>query len=285
MITLREQAHIYLKNGWNIFPLGSMSKRPNFKCLVDTGFWELNEKREKVAKWEQFQTQRVTKDLIDKWWTIDPNANIGLICGKISGVTVIDIDIKNIPENELISAEKIRWKICDATLTSITGTGGLHLFCKYAPGVPNSKKRVHPQIDIKSDGGYVLLPPSIHDETGVAYEFDLLTPFNSSNLEALAVFPETLKDKIIERNNGKMTRDDWVQVFSEVRESIDGRNNIGTQVLGKLIWAVFLEFEKDERFIPYLWDFMQWWNEKSCKPPLKEPELKLMFKSIINRAL
>lgn len=285
MITLREQAHIYLENGWNIFPLGSMSKRPNFKCLVDTGFWELNEKREKVAKWEQFQTQKVTKDLIDKWWTIDPNANIGLICGKISGVTVIDIDIKNIPENELVPAEKIRWKICDATLTSITGTGGLHLFCKYAPGVPNSKKRVHPQIDIKNDGGYVLLPPSIHDETGLAYEFDVLTPFNSGNLEALAVFPQTLKDKIIERNNGKMTRDDWTQIFSEVRESIDGRNNIGTQVLGKLIWAVFLEFEKDERFIPYLWDFMQWWNERSCKPPLKKPELKSMFKSIINRAL
>ena len=283
----REWAHKYVDAGWNIFPLGAKSKRPHFDALIKTGFWEdvgEDGNPDIKSRWESFQTERVTHELVDKWWSIDPDANIALVCGEISGVTVIDIDVKNIPKNELIPAEDIRWKICDMTLTSYTGSGGIHLFCNYSPGLKNSKKRVHPQVDIKNDAGYVVLPPSIHDTTGKMYFFDDLISFNEDSLSNLAEFPEALKKMVTDKQDGKMTRKDWAWALKGVREGTDGRNNIGTQVVGKCLRTLFNEFEQDRVFVPFIWDFLSWWNEKNS-PPMKKHELESLFKSIIKRGL
>lgn len=93
---------------------------------------------------------------------------VGLATGERSGVVVIDLDRKNgIDGLESLSA------LGDVpeTLTARTGSGGLHLYFRH-PGIPvkNSAGVLGPGIDVRGDGGYVVLPPSPH-RSGGRYEW------------------------------------------------------------------------------------------------------------------
>ena len=65
------------------------------------------------------------------------------------------------------------------TLRSATGGGGRHLFYQHPPGLAiPSMRGLLPGIDIKSDGGYVILPEGRH-KSGVPYRWinlDVLSP-------------------------------------------------------------------------------------------------------------
>ena len=281
---MQDWAQAYLNVGWNIFPLLPKSKFPHGKLLWDTGFKEKDEKTGVLkASWTPLRKTRVTTELMEEWWRRDPDANIGLICGEISGVTVIDIDTKK-DYKDWKDPEEVKWTICEPTLTGKTGGGGLHLFCKWESGIKNSQKRVHKQVDIKNDGGYIVLPPSVHDKTGNSYAFDPMFPFNEHNVETMAAFPIPLKQKLLERQDEGMTKLDWKYLLEGVQEKIDGRNNAAAQLIGKCLNALYIEFDADPMFVPFLWDYIKHWNTKNT-PPLNERELRHTFESIVKRVL
>lgn len=109
------------------------------------------------------------RQTIERWWSENPFANIGLPTGASSGVVVVDIDHRH---DVLASLEVLEKKIgtLPATLTSRTGAG-LHYFYKY-PGVTvrSGVAVLGPGIDIRADGGYVVVPPSLH-ANGKRYEW------------------------------------------------------------------------------------------------------------------
>jgi predicted P-loop ATPase len=77
---------------------------------------------------------------------------------------VIDLDRKN----GIDGLESLRMLgEVPETLTAETGSGGLHLYFKH-PGLPikNSAGVLGPGIDVRGDGGYVVLPPSPHRSGG-----------------------------------------------------------------------------------------------------------------------
>jgi len=89
------------------------------------------------------------------------NKNIGLICGKTSGVTVLDIDIKD--------EEKVReiQKLLPPLLCGKKSARGINYFFQY-----NGKESFKiGEIDILSDGRQTVLPPSIHPDTNKPYEW------------------------------------------------------------------------------------------------------------------
>lgn len=45
-----------------------------------------------LVKWKPYQTTRATPGEIREWWTQFPNALIGVICGKVSGIIAFDTD-------------------------------------------------------------------------------------------------------------------------------------------------------------------------------------------------
>jgi hypothetical protein len=93
---------------------------------------------------------------------------IGVDCGK-SGLVVVDID--DLDAVPALAAE-IGWDAtADETLISRTGRGGLHIF--YRAGsteVRNSASKVVTGVDIRGSGGFVVIPPSAH-ENGARYEW------------------------------------------------------------------------------------------------------------------
>ena len=96
------------------------------------------------------------------------SANIGIATGRETGLLVIDVDPRN---GGLESIKELQGKF--GKLPSgprvQTGGGGWHVYLRHPPG-PVRKTSGMPGIDIKSDGGFVVAPPSAH-VTGGAYRW------------------------------------------------------------------------------------------------------------------
>ena len=117
------------------------------------------------------------KDLraIKHWWTKWPQANIGIATGsKSGGIIVIDIDVddnKGIYGDESLRRWEAEHGELPETWRAITGRGGYHYYYRSDNEVKNATG-VYPGIDIRGEGGYVVAPPSIH-QNGNYYQWEL----------------------------------------------------------------------------------------------------------------
>ena len=103
-----------------------------------------------------------TKDLaqITAWWRENPNYNVAVATGPVSKVFVLDVDGLD-AEASLRKLEEQHGALPE-TMESITPRGR-HIFFRCENGaVRNSAGAIAPGLDIRGDGGYVVLPPSIH---------------------------------------------------------------------------------------------------------------------------
>jgi Bifunctional DNA primase/polymerase, N-terminal len=132
-----------------------------------------------LVDWKPFQAEAPHTDQIDEWWTRWPDANVGVVTGKVSDLVVLDADG---PEG----LESLKALDTPAT-TWLSETGrGRHQWFKH-PGVTiGNRASVRPHLDVRGDGGYVVAPPSLH-ASGRRYEW--LTP---PDRMALAPLPDTV---------------------------------------------------------------------------------------------
>ncbi|MFH0958157.1 MAG: bifunctional DNA primase/polymerase [Pseudomonadota bacterium] len=106
-------------------------------------------------QWQQFQKEKPPESVVRKWWGEQYKfANIAIITGKVSGLTVLDVDTQT-------GKALLEEQLPDSFLTPIVDTpgGGEHLYCQYEEGVTNAV-RFMDGCDIRSEGGYVIAPPS-----------------------------------------------------------------------------------------------------------------------------
>ena len=123
-----------------------------------------------LVQWRPYQERLATEDEIRDWWTKWPDANIGLIAGEVSRIIVIDIDSGRVEDVD----ETARAILKEASTDMIvrTGGGGVHLFYKYPTSGLKVRNRVDAMsgVDIRGDGGYVVVPPSVH-QSGKRYKW------------------------------------------------------------------------------------------------------------------
>jgi bifunctional DNA primase/polymerase-like protein len=100
---------------------------------------------------------------IHKMYERRPNANLAIDCGR-SGIAVVDWDKKNDPDGVALKALADVVGHDDLYNTRITNTpsGGMHFPFLLPEGlaVPSGNNRLGKGLDVKSDGGYVLVSPS-----------------------------------------------------------------------------------------------------------------------------
>ncbi len=107
------------------------------------------------------------------WWQRWPLANVAAPTGTASGCIALDIDPRHRGDESLGRAEA-EFGALPATRTSKTGGGGRHIFMAH-PGphvrIPNKQpvRADLPGLDVRGDGGYVLLPPSGHVRGGYSW--------------------------------------------------------------------------------------------------------------------
>jgi hypothetical protein len=96
--------------------------------------------------------QNITLETMKKY--INNGPSVGLLTGKINGITVIDYDDKNKfnEDNEKFNFFKNGYHIVETN-------NGYHLYCKYDENIPTTTNN-ELNIDIRNDGGFVIAPPT-----------------------------------------------------------------------------------------------------------------------------
>jgi hypothetical protein len=210
-----------------------------------------------LVAWTEFQKRRATENDLQKWSHLNPTG-IGLITGSISGVMALDIDIPNFDLNSL-----------DLPITPISKTGkGYHVLFEYPKDrTINNSAGFLPNMDIRGEGGYIVIPPSIH-ENGNQYEW-----ITSLDDVPLAAPPQWLLDAIEKGQGQKLGLDDSVECGV-----VKGhRNDAAARYIGGI-----LAMTPTQKWESDAWPKMQAWNQKNS-PPLSERELRGVFDSISHR--
>ena len=99
--------------------------------------------------------------VIEQWWRQWPDANVGIVTGKASGVIVLDIDGED-GEESLLNLESDFGSLPE-TWEQLTGGGGRHLvFIRPAIEKVSNRVGIAPGVDIRGDDGYIVAEPSNH---------------------------------------------------------------------------------------------------------------------------
>lgn len=113
-------------------------------------------KRPYIKGWGKEATQ--DRKQIQRWWKEFPKALVGVPTGKRSGIFAIDLD-----EYEGLKGHELLQFLPDMpkTLWNITQRG-VHLLFKFNEKFPvaNSTGVLHAGIDVRGEGGYIIVPPS-----------------------------------------------------------------------------------------------------------------------------
>ena len=142
--------------------------------------------------------------VIGGWWRRWPDANVAVATGTRSGVWVLDVDPAHGGEESLTSLEAEHGNL-EPTWCVETGGGGFHLWFRLdGAAISTSAGRFGAGLDVRGDGGYVVVPPSRH-RTGRAYGWaDAWNP----NLVDLAPAPPWLLGLVQEPRPAKMVPPD-----------------------------------------------------------------------------
>jgi len=237
-MTNKEHALSYLEIGFSIFP--TRGKKP-------------------LIAWERYQSEKPTEQQIIEWWDKWLDADIATVTGVISGIVVVDIDGGEVPQ-------------LPPTAVSETSSGHYQYFFKH-PGfsVQNSVKVIAPNIDVRADGGFVVLPPSRHFNKETKKQDFTYTWKISLEEGSFADLPQWVLDKV----KSKKPLEDIIKGVTE-----GSRNNDAASLIGS-----FLAKYPQEQWESMCWPMVASWNQTKNKPPLSEVELRAIFNSISLREI
>jgi len=236
-----EIALSYLARGWNVIPVGN-NKIPSIP-------------------WKKYQQEMSTEEDIRAWFA-NPDLQIGIVTGRVSNLTVIDVEKEGDPEP---------FNIWD-TYSIKTGGGGFHFYFSYEPDIANAV-RVLPNVDVRSEGGYVVAAGS----TSTKGDYEVIEELEVQRMpiklhgifvkkpEVLAPPTETTQptgSMPTYEGSGEGSRNDALTRYTGA-------------VLAKMHPSLWLSIA-----LPIILEA----NKKNT-PPLPEFEVKLIFKSISEREM
>ena len=168
-----------INRGWRVFPCGKGSKKPRLKA------------------WQKFATNDMSR--IRSWLQQHGNCNWAAVTGAKCSFFVLDVDG---PEGADSLARLVdEGNSLPATLTATTSRGK-HLYFLWPNGanIRNSAGSLGPGLDIRGNGGYVIIPPSIHPN-GHPYAYE-------DESAALAVAPNWLLERLAAPENSNPAADE-----------------------------------------------------------------------------
>ena len=238
----------YRRCGWSVIPAGERAKRP-------------------IIRWQRFQHQLPTVEELEHWYERWPNANLAVVTGEISGIVVVDIDPRHGGAASLGDLEA-RHGALPETVESVTGGSGRHLYFAYPGRDVRNRAGLAPGIDLRGDGGCIIVPPSVHP-SGKRYEW---RPGHAPGELALATLPIWLEQP---RFGSDGPRGHALDYWREIaREGVrDGqRNSTIASFTGHLLWH---DVDPD-----VIMELMLAWNRVRCRPPLEDEEVIRTVQSI-----
>jgi hypothetical protein len=202
-----DYAIAYTSKGYSVIPLKPKSKQPS------------------VPSWKPFTVSKASIEQLENWF-IDSDNNIGIITGRISSIFAIDIDgqdtynffIQKI--ESLSSVDKQLVQSIKDTMRIKTGSGNTNLIFRFDPEKfpigdelantilwkdSSANQNNHSEIRLKGEGGYIVVPPSIHENDE---QYKLVNGINPILLTRNQI--ETIIDLFSKKND---VENDFLQVI------------------------------------------------------------------------
>jgi hypothetical protein len=235
------------ERGWRLLPCAQRGKTPLLK------------------RWPTLASADLAT--IREWAAKHPECNWGVATGPDSGVFVLDVD--GDAGRASLATLEAQHKPLPVTLTSITGraNGGEHRWFNYPVDreIRGSAGKLGEGFDVRAAGGYVIVPPSIH-ETGRAYQW-------ADPEQSIADAPSWLLDLL----SGE-TRRDRNPPAARINVLVKGeRNDKLTRYAGWL--------RRRGAELPELEEKLLADNARRCQPPLEEAEVRRIAASIARYAV
>jgi bifunctional DNA primase/polymerase-like protein/primase-like protein len=149
----------YAERGLDVIPLHGVDERGACRCArpdcSSPGKHPLTSRGLKNASHDPLTLR--------DWWEVWADANVAVVTGVASGVIVLDVDGE--PGTRTLGT----LPSLPASWHSRTGRGE-HYWFRHPGGVVPNAVRLRPGLDLRGDGGYVVVPPSRH-ATGRPYEW------------------------------------------------------------------------------------------------------------------
>uniref|UniRef100_A0A6M3JU18 Putative bifunctional DNA primase/polymerase n=1 Tax=viral metagenome TaxID=1070528 RepID=A0A6M3JU18_9ZZZZ len=278
-MSLVETAIQYSQLGWSVFPI---------RAIDDPHPDDPSNDKRPYVKWKECQETRASEKKIRSWWNKFKNARIGIATGSISGIVAIDFDGPT-------ARGQFEAKICDLPDTIMQNTGrpegGFHALFKH----PGNGYDIRPAvgkhlgidgIDIRADGAYIVVAPSLH-KSGKQYQWGKIDPVEHG-LDDLLDMPQELLEFCTSPSRYKFkdapkatldtfdpeqpkNKPGWVnEILWGVKE---GQRN---HCCAKLAGYYLRYFSGDE---DQAWISLSGWNMRN-KPPLEDSELRKVLDSI-----
>jgi len=163
-----DEALAYAARGWHVIPVHGV--RDDGTCTCGRPGCHTPGKHPIMAgAFDKYASTDPT--IVGQWWVTWPDANIGIVCGKISNIWVLDIDGAH-GMMELEDFEQGRdGGALPSTSRVRTGSGGLHLFWTWRDEARlRTKIGARFGVDVKANG-FVVAPPSRH-ASGARYTWE-----------------------------------------------------------------------------------------------------------------
>jgi hypothetical protein len=243
-----EAALGYLQRGWAVVPAGERAKRP-------------------IVRWQRFQHEMPSEQQLRRWYGRWPAANLAVITGELSGIVVLDIDPKHGGEASLAAMEARHGGLSE-TVEAVTGSDGRHLYFAYPGREVRNRAGLAPGIDLRGDGGCIIVPPSVHP-SGKPYRWKPGHAPGEVELAALPVWLEQPRFRRDAPHSHPLTY--WRALVREgVKEG--QRNATIASFTGHLLWH---DVDPD-----VVMELVLAWNRVRCIPPLDDEEVIKTVRSI-----
>jgi hypothetical protein len=226
----------YLKRGLSILPLAK-DKKP-------------------LMQWQELQTRQPTELEVRQWFKQWPDCNIGIVTGKISNLTVIDCDSQEAIESFYAGYQ--------GKTPNVKTPHGMHFYFQYQEGVRNTA-RLTDHIDVRSEGGYVVAPPSINGD-GTAYRF----------VNDLSFALDSFINCFLYKHYKEGKSQEYQQVSTSHKYFIKGTRDDDLFHVANCLIKGHAENDVVEQVLEIL--------AENCDPPFDKNEIPAKIKSALDRA-
>ena len=286
--TLKEAALWYAEHGWPVVPLHSCE---DGACSCQRSGCGSPGKHPRTR--HGLKDASTSPEAVAAWWQMWPTANVGVVTGAASGVVVLDIDPRHAGEASLVEMVRHYGELPE-TVEALTGGGGRHLIFAHPGGEVPNRANIRPGIDVRGDGGYIVVAPSVH-VSGRPYSW---RPGHAPDELQPAPMPTWLRELLTEGNNvgqpQPMTKrsvspngngDELARLMTAATQYVlraasaaEGHRNTAAFNLAGHLFAFETDTLRLRLTEPQVLDLMRVWNHRNT-PPLSETELAQVVSS------
>lgn len=249
-----DAAILYASIGLKVFPAHGINKYGQCTCYRGK---DCNDPGKHPIEKGWIKKATINQDAIRQAFNKYPFANIGIATGKDSNLTVLDVDGDE-------GRESLKKYNIPETAICLTGGGGEHHYFQYKK-LKNAIKFA-PGLDIRSDDGLVIAPPSKHS-SGKNYVWSV-----DNDIEDFKPVP--FPDEVATDAKKKEKKDK----AKPIPEVISKGNRNGELFS---IGGTFRNRVNDEETLFKILDPI---NQERCQPPVSDSELKKICRKLMQYA-